>query len=82
MFDVPEDHGTVCGIYIPFLPYRDPPAQSHTSIVDKNGMAVAITSTINLAFGSRVIDPVTGILFNDEVCDVDHTPVFTRRSFP
>jgi len=33
-------------------------------------MVVAISSTVNLIFGSRVIDPVTGILFNDEVCDI------------
>jgi hypothetical protein len=33
-------------------------------------MVVAISSTVNLVFGSQVIDPVTGILFNDEVCDV------------
>lgn len=30
-------------------------------------MAVAITSTVNLVFGSQVMDPVTGVLFNDEV---------------
>ena len=41
--------------------------QSHISIVDKDGMAVAITSTVNLIFGSQVLDPVTGVLFNDEV---------------
>lgn len=31
-------------------------------------MAVALTSTVNLVFGSRVMDPVTGVLLNDEVC--------------
>lgn len=41
--------------------------QSHISIVDKDGMAIAITSTVNLIFGSQVLDPITGILFNDEV---------------
>ena len=44
--------------------------QSHSSIIDRNGMAVAITSSVNQVFGSRVIDPVSGILLNDEVCSV------------
>ena len=42
-------------------------AQSHSSIVDGNGMAVALTSTVNRVFGSQVMDPVSGILLNDEV---------------
>jgi len=46
-----------------------PIQKSHTSIVDKNGMAVAITSTVNLVFGSQVMDPETGILLNDEMDD-------------
>jgi gamma-glutamyltranspeptidase / glutathione hydrolase / leukotriene-C4 hydrolase len=37
--------------------------------VDKNGMAVAITSTVNLIFGSQVLDPETGVILNDEMDD-------------
>ena len=30
-------------------------------------MAVSITSTVNLVFGSRIMDAVTGVIFNNEV---------------
>lgn len=42
---------------------------SHTSILDRDGMAVAITSSVNLIFGSQVLDPETGVLLNDEMDD-------------
>ncbi|KAJ7725834.1 gamma-glutamyltranspeptidase [Mycena maculata] len=42
---------------------------SHTSSVDKNGMAVSLTSTVNLIFGSQVLDSETGVLFNDQMDD-------------
>lgn len=47
----------------------DGPYQSHSSIVDRNGMAVSITSTVNTVFGSNVLDPVTGVILNNEMND-------------
>ncbi|KAF8993673.1 gamma-glutamyltranspeptidase [Cyathus striatus] len=42
---------------------------SHTSVVDRQGMAVALTSTVNFIFGSQVLDPETGVILNDEMDD-------------
>lgn len=41
----------------------------HISTMDANGMAVALTSTINTAFGSEVVAPASGIVLNDEMDD-------------
>lgn len=38
----------------------------HLCTTDKNRMAVALTSTVNFVFGSQVLDPVTGVILNDE----------------
>ncbi|KAJ9096809.1 hypothetical protein QFC21_005080 [Naganishia friedmannii] len=55
-----------------YKPVFDVPVDSgttHMSVVDKWGGACSLTSTVNLIFGSRVMDPVTGIIMNDEQDD-------------
>jgi gamma-glutamyltranspeptidase/glutathione hydrolase len=56
----------------------EPPAApghtTHLSVVDAEGNAVALTTTVNLQFGSAVVVPGTGILLNDEMDDFDAAP--------
>ena len=42
---------------------------THLSVIDRWGNAVALTTTINDAFGSCVVAPGTGILLNDQMDD-------------
>ncbi len=37
---------------------------THISVVDKNGLAVAMTVTINVPFGSGLVVPGTSVLLN------------------
>jgi gamma-glutamyltranspeptidase/glutathione hydrolase len=49
-------------------PARDA-GTAHVSVVDRAGNAVALTTTINLGFGSRIVAGDTGVLLNDEMDD-------------
>lgn len=42
---------------------------THVSVLDSEGMAVSATCTVNLEFGSKIMDPVTGIILNNEMDD-------------
>ena len=52
----------------------DPPCTSHLSIIDGNGMAVALTQTLLSVFGSAVTSPATGVLLNNGVYWFDPRP--------
>lgn len=60
--------------YHPSYEMNDPHGTTHFSVVDKNGMAVSVTSTVNLPFGNGVCDPHTGVIMNSEMDDFS-TPV-------
>ncbi len=42
---------------------------THFSVMDKSGMMVALTTTLNSSFGSKIVAPGTGILLNNEMDD-------------
>ena len=47
---------------------------THTSVVDKNGMAVSITTTLNLNYGSKVVVHDAGFFLNNEMDDFSSKP--------
>jgi len=55
--------------YNPSYEFKESHGTSHMSILDADGMAVAITSTVNLSFGAKICDPETGIVLNDQMDD-------------
>jgi len=53
---------------------REAPHTTHVAVVDAEGNAVSLTTTVNYWFGSCVVVPGTGILLNDEMDDFDVAP--------
>ncbi|KAI1440993.1 gamma-glutamyltranspeptidase [Annulohypoxylon stygium] len=45
------------------------PGTSHIVAADHTGLAISITTTVNLLFGSQLIVPETGVIMNDEMND-------------
>jgi gamma-glutamyltranspeptidase/glutathione hydrolase len=47
----------------------DTPGTSHVVAADASGLAVSLTTTVNLLFGSTLIVPETGVIMNNEMND-------------
>ena len=56
------------------LAVREPEHTTHYSVVDSDGDAVAVTTTLNDSFGSRVTAEGLGFLLNDEMDDFSAKP--------
>jgi gamma-glutamyltranspeptidase/glutathione hydrolase len=47
---------------------------AHLSVIDADGNAVALTTTVNLGFGAELVAGTTGILLNDQMDDFSLEP--------
>ncbi|GAA0168747.1 protease [Lithospermum erythrorhizon] len=57
------------GYYMPRWSQLRDSGTSHFCVVDKDRNAVALTTTVNYAFGGGILSPSTGIVLNDEMGD-------------
>lgn len=56
----------------PNIANRLRPGTSHIAAADNSGLAISLTTTINLIFGGRVMVPETGIVMNNEMNGASH----------
>ena len=55
-------------------PAQEPDETTHYSIIDRNGMAVSTTTTLEGGYGSRVVVKGAGFLLNNEMGDFNKNP--------
>jgi gamma-glutamyltranspeptidase / glutathione hydrolase len=60
--------------HLPAMPLHESNHTTHYSVIDADGNAVAVTTTINDWFGSRVTADGLGFLLNDEMDDFSAKP--------
>ncbi len=60
--------------YDPSSPQPEKKNTTHISVIDRDGNAVALTTTVNYAFGSCLVAKGTGVLLNDEMDDFAARP--------
>ncbi|GAA6004120.1 hypothetical protein JCM10207_002436 [Rhodosporidiobolus poonsookiae] len=67
--NITDDRTHPLAYYHPRFDVHDTHGTTHLSAMDQWGGAVSLTTTVNLIFGSRVMDASTGIILNDEMDD-------------
>jgi len=53
---------------------------THYSVVDRNGLAVSVTYTLEAGYGSKIVVPGGGFLLNNEMGDFNARPGLTTES--
>jgi gamma-glutamyltranspeptidase / glutathione hydrolase len=67
---IPDYHTLNVSAYDPSgLESLETPGTSHIVTADQSGMAITLTTTVNLLFGSQLMVPETGIIMNNEMND-------------
>lgn len=62
------------------MPADEPMETTHFSVVDKDGMAVSNTFTLEGGYGSHVVIKGTGMILNNEMGDFNKKPGFTNNT--
>ncbi|XP_048773749.2 glutathione hydrolase 1 proenzyme-like isoform X2 [Ostrea edulis] len=73
-------HGTP--YYGPVFDHKLKTSTAHLSVLGNDGIAVSVTTTVNLLFGSGVTGKRTGILFNDEMDDFSSPNITNAFGIP
>ena len=71
---IDPERATDSATLVPAAANREAAQTTHFSIVDAKGNAVSVTTTLNGAFGARVIAGSTGVLLNNEMDDFTIKP--------
>ncbi|KAJ3038757.1 hypothetical protein HDV00_000331 [Rhizophlyctis rosea] len=64
-----DNHTFNISYYKPSFAGKEDHGTAHISVLGPDGMAVSLTTTVNLLFGAQVMDAATGIILNDEMDD-------------
>ncbi len=78
---IDPDHATPSLSLLGGIPFTPAPPESdqttHYSVVDREGMAVSTTTTLENSFGCRVVVRGAGYILNNEMTDFNHRPGVT-----